>query len=121
MTPTPINVSQMNSIVANDSIKMNKEQQFKIQEITDASIKGDSSIKHQFHTTHETQKMKKLMKATKTHPLKMPPSLSDVDLGRIYNDLIVDYKEDMMGSRFDFINDKIMGKCGCGTSFNFSE
>ena len=31
----------------------------------------------------------------------------------------VDYKEDMMGSRFDFINDKIMGKCGCGTSVNF--
>lgn len=85
----------MNSIVANDSIKMNKEQQFKIQDLTDASIKGDSSIKHQFHTAHEKQKLNKLMKATKTHPLKMPPSLSDVDLGRIYNDLIVDYKEDM--------------------------
>ena len=31
----------------------------------------------------------------------------------------IDYKEDLMGSRFDFTNDKIMGKCGCGVSVNF--
>jgi hypothetical protein len=37
----------------------------------------------------------KILKATKTNPLKMPPSLSDVDLGHIYNDLVVDYQEDM--------------------------
>jgi hypothetical protein len=92
---TPMNVSQMNSIVANDSIKMNKEPQFKIQELNDASIKGDSAIKHRHSLVQETKKLEKLMKATKTNPLKMPPSISDVDLGRIYNDYIVDYKEDM--------------------------
>ena len=31
----------------------------------------------------------------------------------------IDYKEDIMGSRFDFTNDQIDSKCGCGTSFNF--
>lgn len=31
----------------------------------------------------------------------------------------IDYKEDIMGSRFDFINDQIDSKCGCGTSVNF--
>ncbi len=31
----------------------------------------------------------------------------------------VDYKEDIMGSRFDFTNDQIDSKCGCGTSVNF--
>jgi Fe-S cluster assembly iron-binding protein IscA len=30
----------------------------------------------------------------------------------------IDYIEDIMGSRFDFINDNIQSKCGCGTSFN---
>ena len=44
-----MNVSHMNSIVANDSIKMNKEHQFKIQELNDASIKGECSIKHHYH------------------------------------------------------------------------
>jgi iron-sulfur cluster assembly accessory protein len=31
----------------------------------------------------------------------------------------IDYKEDIMGQRFDFSNDKIESKCGCGTSVNF--
>lgn len=31
----------------------------------------------------------------------------------------IDYKEDIMGSRFDFTNDQIDSKCGCGTSVNF--
>lgn len=31
----------------------------------------------------------------------------------------VDYVEDIMGSRFDFENQNIKSKCGCGTSFNF--
>jgi Fe-S cluster assembly iron-binding protein IscA len=31
----------------------------------------------------------------------------------------VDYIEDIMGSRFDFSNDQIYSKCGCGTSVNF--
>ena len=31
----------------------------------------------------------------------------------------IDYVEDIMGSRFDFKNEKISSKCGCGTSFNF--
>jgi len=31
----------------------------------------------------------------------------------------IDYKEDIMGSRFDFTNDQISSKCGCGTSVNF--
>ena len=31
----------------------------------------------------------------------------------------VDYIEDIMGSRFDFSNEKIESKCGCGTSVNF--
>ena len=30
----------------------------------------------------------------------------------------IDYIEDIMGSRFDFHNDNIDSKCGCGTSFN---
>ena len=30
----------------------------------------------------------------------------------------IDYKEDIMGSRFDFENKNIDSKCGCGTSFN---
>jgi len=30
----------------------------------------------------------------------------------------VDYKEDIMGSRFDFSNKNMQNKCGCGTSFN---
>ena len=33
----------------------------------------------------------------------------------------IDYIEDLMGSRFDFSNDNIAGKCGCGTSVNFKE
>ena len=32
----------------------------------------------------------------------------------------VDYIEDVMGSRFDFKNENIQSKCGCGTSFNFN-
>ena len=31
----------------------------------------------------------------------------------------IDYIEDLMGSRFDFTNDNISSKCGCGTSVNF--
>jgi iron-sulfur cluster insertion protein len=31
----------------------------------------------------------------------------------------VDYKEDLMGSRFDFSSEQITSKCGCGTSVNF--
>ena len=31
----------------------------------------------------------------------------------------IDYIEDIMGSRFDFQNENIETKCGCGTSFNF--
>lgn len=31
----------------------------------------------------------------------------------------IDYIEDIMGSRFDFQNNNIDSKCGCGTSFNF--
>lgn len=31
------------------------------------------------------------------------------------------YKEDIMGSRFDFTNDNISNKCGCGTSVNFKD
>lgn len=31
----------------------------------------------------------------------------------------IDYIEDIMGSRFDFKNNNIESKCGCGTSFNF--
>ena len=31
----------------------------------------------------------------------------------------IDYIEDIMGSRFDFTNDNINSKCGCGTSVNF--
>ena len=30
----------------------------------------------------------------------------------------IDYIEDTMGSRFDFSNENIQSKCGCGTSFN---
>jgi len=30
----------------------------------------------------------------------------------------IDYKEDIMGSRFDFENKNMDSKCGCGTSFN---
>lgn len=33
----------------------------------------------------------------------------------------IDYKTDIMGDRFDFKNDNISSKCGCGTSFNFKE
>ena len=31
----------------------------------------------------------------------------------------IDYKTDIMGERFDFLNQNISSKCGCGTSFNF--
>ncbi len=31
----------------------------------------------------------------------------------------IDYIEDIMGSRFDFKNENIESKCGCGTSFSF--
>jgi iron-sulfur cluster assembly accessory protein len=31
----------------------------------------------------------------------------------------IEYKEDIMGSRFDFNNDNITSKCGCGSSVNF--
>ena len=33
----------------------------------------------------------------------------------------IDYIEDIMGSRFDFQNNNIDSKCGCGTSFNFKD
>tara|TARA_B100000902_G_scaffold396083_1_gene456175 strand:- start:3865 stop:4206 length:342 start_codon:yes stop_codon:yes gene_type:complete len=33
----------------------------------------------------------------------------------------IDYIEDIMGSRFDFVNPNIDTKCGCGTSFNFKD
>jgi iron-sulfur cluster assembly accessory protein len=35
--------------------------------------------------------------------------------------LRIDYIDDVMGSRFDFSNDNIQSKCGCGTSFAFKE
>ena len=31
----------------------------------------------------------------------------------------IDYIDDIMGTRFDFKNDKIKNKCGCGSSVNF--
>jgi Fe-S cluster assembly iron-binding protein IscA len=31
----------------------------------------------------------------------------------------IDYKQDIMGSRFDFYNENITNKCGCGSSVNF--
>jgi len=33
----------------------------------------------------------------------------------------VDYVNDIMGSKFEFTNDKIQSKCGCGKSFAFKE
>ena len=33
----------------------------------------------------------------------------------------IDYIQDIMGSRFDFKNNNIESKCGCGTSFNFKD
>ena len=33
----------------------------------------------------------------------------------------IDYISDIMGSRFDFKNENIDSKCGCGTSFNFKD
>ena len=33
----------------------------------------------------------------------------------------VDYVEDIMGSRFDFNNENIESKCGCGTSFSMKD
>ena len=33
----------------------------------------------------------------------------------------IDYIEDIMGSRFDFNNEKIQSKCGCGTSFTMKD
>jgi Fe-S cluster assembly iron-binding protein IscA len=33
----------------------------------------------------------------------------------------VDYKTDIMGSKFEFTNDNIQSKCGCGTSFAFKK
>lgn len=33
----------------------------------------------------------------------------------------IDYKTDIMGDRFDFTNENISSKCGCGTSFNFKD
>lgn len=33
----------------------------------------------------------------------------------------IDYIQDIMGSRFDFKNENIDSKCGCGTSFNFKD
>ena len=33
----------------------------------------------------------------------------------------IDYVDDIMGSRFDFKNDNIQSKCGCGTSFTFKD
>ena len=33
----------------------------------------------------------------------------------------VDYKTDIMGSKFEFTNDNIESKCGCGTSVAFKK
>ena len=33
----------------------------------------------------------------------------------------IDYKKDIMGEKFDFSNNNISSKCGCGTSFNFKD
>ena len=33
----------------------------------------------------------------------------------------VDYVDDIMGSKFEFTNDNIQSKCGCGKSFAFKE
>ena len=33
----------------------------------------------------------------------------------------VDYVNDIMGSKFEFTNDNIQSKCGCGKSFTFNE
>ena len=33
----------------------------------------------------------------------------------------IDFKEDIMGSRFDFKNENIESKCGCGTSFSLKQ
>ena len=33
----------------------------------------------------------------------------------------IDYVTDIMGSKFEFTNDNIQSKCGCGTSFAFKK
>jgi iron-sulfur cluster assembly accessory protein len=67
---------------------------------------------------------------TETKPNKLDEEYRIDDYCRLYLcnksimyliGLKIDYVDDIMGSRFDFTNDNIQSKCGCGTSFAFKD
>lgn len=70
-------------------------------------------------------KIKILKEDKKPNPLDEVIRFDDYNLYLCNKSLLyligtnIDYKTDIMGSRFDFSNDKISSKCGCGTSVNF--
>jgi len=70
-------------------------------------------------------KFKILKEDTKPHKLDEIIKIDNYNMYLCGKSLIyiigtnIDYKEDIMGSRFDFSSEQIDSKCGCGTSVNF--
>ena len=72
-------------------------------------------------------KFKILQKDEKPHRLDEQYHIDGYNLYLCHKSLLhligtkVDYVEDIMGSRFDFNNENIVSKCGCGTSFSMKD
>ena len=80
---------------------------------------GCSGMKYQFEVLDINKKEDKLDEIVK---------IDDVSIHMCGKSLLytmgthIDYiDDDIMGSRFDFSNDNINGKCGCGTSIRFNK
>ena len=78
---------------------------------------GCSGLKYKFEILDKNEKQDKLDEIVNIDglPIHMCGKSLMYSMGTH-----IDYiNDDIMGSRFDFSNDKINGKCGCGTSINF--
>ena len=79
---------------------------------------GCSGFEYKFQILQEDKKPNKIDDVVKVDDINL--YVCGTSLMHIIGTNI-DYKEDIMGSRFDFTNDNISNKCGCGTSVNFKD
>tara|TARA_B100000809_G_C14894960_1_gene444078 strand:+ start:50 stop:379 length:330 start_codon:yes stop_codon:yes gene_type:complete len=79
---------------------------------------GCSGFEYKFQILQEDKKPSKIDDVVKVDDINL--YVCGTSLMHIIGTNI-DYKEDIMGSRFDFTNDNISSKCGCGTSVNFKD
>lgn len=67
----------------------------------DQSTKLNGQLRHHFTTVHEMSKLDKMFKpAQKQSSLYLPPTLSDIDLRRVYGDLLNEHDYDMPNSNY---------------------